>query len=77
MQAKAKTLKGEVKAEKHKEAYERQKAAKRASYAADRSRTRHLASQEENRQMIAGCGGIKLRHCMIASNLVWCGRWYG
>ena len=46
MQARAKVLKGEVKAEKHKEAYERQKAAKRASYAADRERAKSLASQE-------------------------------
>ena len=50
MQAKAKVLKGEVKAEKHKEAYERQKAAKRASYAADWERTRSLASQESQSQ---------------------------
>ena len=62
MQAKAKVLKGEVKAEKHKEAYERQKAAKRASYAADRERTRYLASQasqSQEQQEDEGKGGAQ------------------
>ena len=43
-----------MKAEKHKEAYERQKAAKRTSYDADRRRARHLASQEGSSQATQG-----------------------